>query len=117
MLKVEKNEKILIVGGGPGSRILNHYLHMLNPDVNVTLIRDEDRIAKKCVLPCLFGVLRLLPSFEGSEGVPEEETGAQEALKFYSDRVTAHLDTLLLVRDLYEQTLIYARYHAKAAGG
>ncbi len=28
--------------------------------------------------------------------------------------LTAHLDTLLLVRDLYEQTLIYARYHAKA---
>ena len=27
------------------------------------------------------------------------------------------LDTLLLVRDLYEQTLIYARYHAKALGG
>ena len=30
--------------------------------------------------------------------------------------LTANLDTLLLVRDLYEQTLIYARYHAKAAG-
>lgn len=27
------------------------------------------------------------------------------------------LDTLLLVRDLYEQTLIYARYHAKAMKG
>ena len=31
--------------------------------------------------------------------------------------LTADLDTLLLVRDLYEQTLIYARYHAKALGG
>ncbi len=30
--------------------------------------------------------------------------------------LTAYLDTLLLVRDLYEQTLIYARYHAKALG-
>ena len=29
--------------------------------------------------------------------------------------LTADLDTLLLVRDLYEQTLIYARFHAKAA--
>ena len=28
--------------------------------------------------------------------------------------LTAELDTLLLVRDLYAQTLIYARYHAKA---
>ncbi len=31
--------------------------------------------------------------------------------------LTTDLDTLLLVRDLYEQTLIYARYHAKALGG
>ncbi len=31
--------------------------------------------------------------------------------------LTADLDTLLLVRDLYEQTLIYARYHAKALKG
>ena len=30
--------------------------------------------------------------------------------------LTADLDTLLLVRDLYEQTLVYARYHAKALG-
>ncbi len=30
--------------------------------------------------------------------------------------LTAHLEILLLVRELYEQTLIYARYHAKAAG-
>lgn len=29
--------------------------------------------------------------------------------------LTTDLDMLLLVRDLYEQTLIYARYHAKAA--
>ncbi len=33
-----------------------------------------------------------------------------------ADHLTADLDTLLLVRDLYEQTLIYARYHAKALG-
>ncbi|RME12886.1 MAG: hypothetical protein D6802_03025 [Ardenticatenia bacterium] len=31
--------------------------------------------------------------------------------------ISSNLDTLLLVRDLYEQTLIYARYHAKALGG
>ncbi len=31
--------------------------------------------------------------------------------------LTTDLDTLLLVRDLYEQTLVYARYHAKALGG
>jgi DNA-binding transcriptional ArsR family regulator len=31
-------------------------------------------------------------------------------------KVTNDLDTLLLVKDLYEQTLIYVRYGAKAAG-
>jgi len=41
----------------------------------------------------------------------------QQVLQFYSDAIAADLDTLLLVRDLYEQTLIYARYHAKALGG
>ena len=31
--------------------------------------------------------------------------------------LSSDLNTLLLVRDLFEQMLIYARYHAKAAGG
>ncbi len=34
-----------------------------------------------------------------------------------SDHVTVDLDKLLLVKELYEQTLIYVRYGAKAAGG
>ena len=37
-----------------------------------------------------------------------------DLLRAVVEHLTAHLDTLLLVRDLYEQTLIYARYHAKA---
>ena len=41
----------------------------------------------------------------------------QNVLSQIVDRLTTDLDTLLLVRDLYEQTLIYARYHAKALGG
>lgn len=35
-------------------------------------------------------------------------------LKFYSDRICEDLDMLFLVRDVFEQTLIYARYGAKA---
>jgi len=47
-----------------------------------------------------------------------KESGIQQqALQFYRDAIAADLDTLLLVRDLYEQTLIYARYHAKALSG
>ncbi len=38
-----------------------------------------------------------------------------DLLQAFAD-LTGDLDTLLLVRDLYEQTLIYARYGAKAAG-
>ncbi len=34
-------------------------------------------------------------------------------LRQVAESLTAELDTLLLIRDLYEQTLIYARYHAK----
>lgn len=37
-----------------------------------------------------------------------------ETLQFFSNRVCDDLDTLLLVRSLYEQVLIYARYGAKA---
>ena len=42
---------------------------------------------------------------------------AEEVLGFCANVVATDLDTLLLVRELYEQTLIYARYGAKAAGG
>ncbi len=47
----------------------------------------------------------------------KEFMSQQQVLQFYCDAIAADLDTLLLVRDLYEQTLIYARYHAKALGG
>lgn len=55
-----------------------------------------------------------LPAFKEAD-VPANGADAQTALKFYSENVLEDLDTLLLVRDLYEQTLIYARYGAKAA--
>jgi hypothetical protein len=38
----------------------------------------------------------------------------QEGLKFVSEKICSDLDQLLLVRQLWEQTLIYARYGAKA---
>lgn len=44
----------------------------------------------------------------------EDKEKSNNVLKFFSDAVASELETLLLVRDLYEQTLIYARYHAKA---
>ena len=41
-------------------------------------------------------------------------TNADTALKFLTDKICQNLDTLLLVKQLWEQTLIYTRYGAKA---
>jgi len=76
---------------------------------------DEAQIAP-LIRTQLFEALRGLPSLSRGE-IPQAGTDAQTALRFYADEVLNDLDTLLLVRDLYEQTLIYARYGAKAAGG
>jgi len=95
MLKVEKNEKILIVGGGPGSRILNHYLHMLNPDVNVTLIRDEDRIANHCSIPY---VIDGRVSME--KGLAPEETVTKFGTPIIKEKViTGNPDAKYVVTD------------------
>jgi len=48
---------------------------------------------------------------------PEKERStvlASVALKFLTDKICNDLDRLLLVKQLWEQTLIYARYGAKA---
>ena len=68
-LELGKDKRICIVGGGPGTRILNHYLHMLNPGVDVTVIRDEDRIANHCSIPY---IIEGRVSME--EGLAPEET-------------------------------------------
>jgi len=41
---------------------------------------------------------------------------AEKALRFVSDDIASDLDTLLLVKQVWEQTLIYVRYGAKARG-
>jgi len=79
--------------------------------------KDEKSIAPKLRAP-LYKLLRELPQFEANPelGGFGENPEAKKVLKFFSDEVCEHLDTLLLVKDLYEQTLIYARYGAKAEG-
>ena len=48
-------------------------------------------------------------------GLPKPvQTDASTALKFLTDNVCNDLNRLLLVKQLWEQTLIYARYGAKA---
>ncbi|MCI0488665.1 MAG: hypothetical protein L0229_18915 [Blastocatellia bacterium] len=45
---------------------------------------------------------------------PPQNPDWQEGLKFVSEKICDDLDKLLLIRQLWEQTLIYARYGAKA---
>ncbi len=78
---------------------------------------DEDKVARVAIRSQLYEALKALPAFTNDPGVPTTEADAQTALQFYSGKVLDKLDTLLLVRDIYEQTLIYARYGAKARGG
>ena len=78
---------------------------------------DEAKVAECCIRPQLYQVLKALPAFQNDADVPDDEADAETALKFYTEKILDDLDTLLLVRDLYEQTLIYTRYGAKAAAG
>lgn len=75
---------------------------------------DEKEIAPS-IRSQLFEALKKLLTLKNGVTVPQANADAQTALRFYIDNVLDNLDTLLLVRDLYEQTLIYARYSAKAA--
>ena len=74
---------------------------------------DEGKIAP-IIRGELYNILKELPELSNSTSIPEENTEPIEVLKFYSSDSMKKIDTLLLIRDLYEQTLIYARYGAKA---
>nr|WP_290665323.1 hypothetical protein [Ardenticatena sp.] len=64
-----------------------------------------------------------LGNLQKNENQPQTDKGFDEInqnkcymLQEWAD-LSSDLPTLLLVRDLYEQTLIYTRYHAKASKG
>jgi len=76
--------------------------------------RDEHDVAP-CIRAQLFETIEKLPKFKNDRNIPKENSDAKEALQFYINNILDDLDTLLLVRDLYEQMLIYTRYAAKAA--
>jgi hypothetical protein len=75
----------------------------------------EEKITPKIRL-ALYRVLQKLPGYQTNVVLTgfNEESKAVDVLPFYANNVCHDLDTLLLVKDLYEQTLIYARYGAKA---
>lgn len=75
---------------------------------------DEEKVAPK-ICGQLFALLGELPGLREKEGRLRAGDDCEQALPFYTDHILDDLDTLLLVRDLYEQTLIYTRFGAKAA--
>jgi len=74
----------------------------------------EDKIAPDLRIP-LFDLLPDLLMADKNDVPPDDET--QNRLHFISKHVTDDLDTLLLVKQAWEQTLIYVRYGAKAYKG
>jgi len=66
----------------------------------------------------LYKALLKIPNFENNgdlQSFMTNDSDHKKVTEWYSDNIAKDLNTLLLVRDLYEQTLIYARFHAKAA--
>ena len=78
---------------------------------------DSEQHIAKPIRVQLLGLTRLLKPSPPT-GVAEKpvDDKAEQALKFLTDDISNDLDKLLLVKQLWEQTLIYARYGAKARG-
>jgi len=51
MMNDDRFFDLIIVGGGPSSRILNKYLHLAKPEIRTLVIRDEERIVNHCGTP------------------------------------------------------------------
>jgi len=73
---------------------------------------------EKNIAPAIYNecnvLIKKLPEFSGII-VPDNNAGDKNILQFYSSDPVQNIDTLILIRDLLEQTLIYARYGAKAS--
>ncbi len=78
---------------------------------------SEKKVAEQGILPVLINTLQSLPDFNSTQNIPRNNSDREEVLKFYAKKITSDLNLLLLIRNLYEQILIYTRYHAKAKGG
>ncbi|HDL86611.1 MAG TPA: hypothetical protein ENH11_09880 [Candidatus Acetothermia bacterium] len=57
-------------------------------------------------------LFKLIPTLAPGTTAPSDE--AQDTLKFVTEHIADDIDTLFLVKQVWEQTLIYTRYGAKA---
>ena len=114
-LAAQYAQKIVADGGAEIENLITKTLGVLQEQGVYAMLlflfsrtSNEKQLAQKS-RPYLYALLKELPAFA------ESELDDKNGLKFFADTVCADLDTLLLVKELYEQTLIYARYGAKAA--
>lgn len=78
---------------------------------------DPVRLPLQQLLLEIKDYLKLSPGVHFPDKNTDKNTHKNDdILKFYGDYIIKDIDTLFMVRDLYEQTLIYARYSAKAQG-
>ena len=66
----------------------------------------------------LYETILELPEFKDEESLKkfcESDRNHEEVVKWFTGKITDELNTIFLIRDLFERTLIYARFHAKAA--
>ena len=77
--------------------------------------KDVAGFIRKQLYQVLSSIREVVPEFLKNQVMPDEKTAINNVLAFYSsDEVMGDTNTLFLIRDLYEQTLIYTRYGAKA---
>lgn len=64
------------------------------------------------------GIIRitLINILEGLNKIPPKGAESKVMLRYFGDEICNDLDVLLMTKQLWEQTLIYARYGAKARG-
>jgi len=77
----------------------------------------DEAAAAQWVRTELFAAWQALPGSPEAVEDLSPQTRPERALNIFSQYLLGDLRALLLLRDLYEQTLIYARYAAKAAKG
>ena len=80
---------------------------------------SDEKVVSEHVRKQLYQALVSLPGFSENGNMPKNlaSDNPKDVLSYYADTVLDDLDQLLLVRDLYEQILIYSRFGAKAVGG
>jgi len=77
----------------------------------------DEATAAQWIRTELFAAWQALPGSPREVEDLSPQIRPERALEIFSQHLLGNLRALLLLRDLYEQTLIYARYAAKAAKG